>query len=68
MCAPLSLLGKVSVETSSLQRMHMQQWNNSWTCYYLCRQYSIRKGRAVAQAVSSWLPTVAARVRVRDSI
>jgi hypothetical protein len=27
--------------------------------------YSFRKGRAVAQAVSRWLPTAAARVRVR---
>jgi hypothetical protein len=28
-------------------------------------QVSICKGRAVAQAVSRWLPTAAARVRVR---
>jgi hypothetical protein len=36
-----------------------------YVCIYLSIYLYIYLGRAVAQAVSPWLPTVAARVRVR---
>jgi hypothetical protein len=43
-------------------------WNSSWSLlgrYLYLRDRGTRTGHAVAQAVSRWLPTVAARVRVR---
>jgi hypothetical protein len=42
-------------------------WGKSFVgkyCLYL-QDLTIRKGRAIAQAVSRWLPTAAARVRAR---
>jgi hypothetical protein len=45
MCIPLSLLGNGSVKSSLRQRIYMQQYNNSWACYFLCGLYRIKISR-----------------------
>jgi hypothetical protein len=52
-------------KTTLFMLMTVHIYRNERTYRIFCKEYAFKLGRAVAQAVIRWLPTAAARVRVR---
>jgi hypothetical protein len=60
--------GRVTPVATDDTSKHNVSLNQSYCCGQRCLRNSIDVGRAIAQAVSLWLPTAAARVQARGLV